>query len=688
MISEDSRKEDPQLKDEFRRGPGSRSKEPTPVPVFHNWRLVPDHLKSRAKWLRKGRKVKVQEPERGYVVCPRLLEDDEDVKHKIIVNENYKENNEPILVSDYRVPLYELSQTQTYTPTARTRACWDFADIFLTHASRDEWILATTDGWSTIKYQRNKFYPAGLLTHDTITGHLNHTKTVGIKNKTGWTRFVVLDLDLHGRNRDVFLKMAEILLNKFRGETWHSMIKQGDISGIHLIRVFPRSVELKNTVLKLREQLAQLDQEHPELAEEARKAGMPSFAGIEIYPTNAKCPVENKKNGVRLPLAMGRIMVLDKYLMPQKTAKGTKARVEEYVRWLKDPNRKSMSVEKVMQTLSMFSFEQQSKPRSHNHSKSKNNSGWKNNTRERLTDFWLDGISNNTTLNTHIAILARASYFYGHNFYQTTSRIKELVRQLPKGCGSQRILKGDFRKIDAVIDVSVDHAYTNNRSQNNPDASSRKWQRVAEKWQSIGFDPLWPSRIDSKATTKKAGVYWPKAVKRRVIASLGPLFKNADKKVIVRFAEELIQLVVSKGTTPWGQAFFKTWVNDKFPGLHLGNNSKRNLVLKLFMSLGVLARIKKGSKGRGSSIWCLGETGKILIGENTVSGLASEHTLGKDRATSSPSQLSFAGRGPEIQIYGPDTHHSLSLLTSISLCPIFLGDDQRLTQKPAFLDSS
>jgi hypothetical protein len=702
-------KEDSLLREERRWEPGSTLKRAAPVPAFDSWRDIPDTLKTKRSWLRSGRKVKKESKRAGYFVRQRFADPQEDLAVLDLLSPQTvtrDEEDDLVLVADMRANLYKIDQTVPYTPSARTQATWDFADIYLANACRDDWLLTKPgEGWSTVRPEKQSFYSTGVLTHDTIISHLNHTRVVGVKNRSGRTRFIMLDLDFHNRDRDVFLEMAEILLREFNGDTWHAMTRADDINGLHLIRVFPKAVDLKDAVAELREQLNHLDQQHSELAERAIKAGMPSFGKIEIYPTCPSNPIESNKNGIRLPLSAGRVTITDQYLMPVKRKKtkqkprkrknanqkrvraDTTAPVESYIRWLKDPNRKPLNIEHTLEFLKTFTFEAPARAKSA-HSYAQTTKGWKNNTRRLICDFWLDGEPNGISLNSHIAVLVRAAAFYGHHGGMVEQRINEMVRSLPRQV-SQRLIKGKMREVEHSIKTAIDAAYSQNDGQKDAAASSRKLQNVANRWQSIGFDPLWPSRIASTGRIKPVAIEWPEGQKARLTESLRPLFKNAQDGELSRLVEEVVKLVVRMGDHPWGQSYFKTWVMDRFPTLNLGNNTKRSRVLLKLRELRILARVQKGLKGHGASVWNLGE-----VGSGLVSGKDASLTLGQEQEATPPAQAT-SGLSASKDLSVDDvcdlftnSPHPRHLYASISLCPIFSGDVRNETIPGGYWNSS
>lgn len=701
-------KEEIIVKEDKGRQFGVNAKRPK-LPVFDSWRDVPETLKTRRRWLRLGRKVTNNSKRAGYFVRQRFANLEEDLEKLDLLHPetvDVDEEDDLVLVADMRANLYKLDQTIPYTPSARTQATWAFADIYLANACRDSWLLhGPEEGWKTVNPRKRSLYATGVLTENTIISHLNHSKIVGVKNQTGVTWFIVLDLDYHGRDRDVFLEMAEILLRKFNGDTWHAMTGIDEINGLHLIRVFSEPVNLKDAVTELREQLRQLDQQHPELAKRAIKAKMPSFGTMEIYPTGRSNPVESGSNGIRLPLSAGRVTITDQYLMPVKRKKtkqkprrrgdsnqkrtraDTTAPVESYIRWLKDPNRKPLNIEHTLEFLKTFTFEAPTRAESA-HSYSQSPKGWKNNTRRLICDFWLDGEPNGISLNSHIAVLVRAAAFYGHHGGIVEDRIKQMVQSLPRQV-SQRLIKGKMKEVEHSIKTAIAAAYSQNGGQKDASASSRKLQNVANKWQSIGFDPLWPSRIASKGTIKPVVIEWPEGLNARLIEGLRPLFKNAQDIELSRLVEEVVKLVVGMGDRPWGQSYFKTWAIDRFPSLNLGNNTKRCRVLQKLQELRILSRVQKGLKGHGASVWKLGEVGTSL-----VSGKSASLTLGQEQEATPPAQATSglsASEGlsvDEVCELFTNSPHLRHLYASISLRPNFSGGITNESTLECFWDSS
>ena len=212
---------------------------------FEGWRDVPSNFKTRNQWLRAGRRVPKRELPSARVIYPRIIEGNCFFGPETIVLDQTDESS---LITSQPTPLFDLSQTVLYTPGSRTLAYWAFEDIFLLHSRKDSWIRKTDfsgeeleewlteheDGFATKSHLRNR------LTGDLIRKHINQRQIIGVKGGE-MTRSVVIDLDYHGRNQEVFEAQAEVLLDKIHGVgTWHFQVKRHDVTGIQFIYVLDR----------------------------------------------------------------------------------------------------------------------------------------------------------------------------------------------------------------------------------------------------------------------------------------------------------------------------------------------------------------------------------------------------------------------------------------------------------------
>jgi hypothetical protein len=556
--------------------------------TYRSWSRVPSTLKSRTQWLRQGRKVRANEKPVARVVYPRFLEEGESIGDQHVLDWS----DGLVMVTSTPTNIFRESQTTPYTPTPRTTAYWTFEDIFLRNASRTDYIYraVNSDGeeseWITCQTRGafGRTHSAYRLTASQVHAHLNHGKIIGLKNETGTTRFVAIDLDYHGRDREVFLEQAAILLNQFHGDTWHYQARQESVSGLHFFRVFPSPTDCSSAHDEIRQILQRLDDEHPDLRDRAKAAGMKSLADIEVYPA--------KGQGMRLPLAHGRCMILDSYVSTITHNNRRVGDVERYVAWLMDPDRKHKPVEHILEYLNTFTFEEEADEtagctpvridRTRTIAPSATQ-GWRRCQRQRFMDFWIHGEANQIPLNEHIAVLARTAWAYGHSQAEATTRIKKMVRDLPEAAQtcSSRLLKQQWGKIDNAITTTVKYSYAQNSRQEDVAGSTTKLELVAAHYRTIGFDPLNPATWARTTTQERQIAFsWTETQQRRLIAFLRSPLKAPSDAEIMPFVEGVIRLAVRMSGRQWGHSYFYTWAKAEHTSIKLGFTEKRLRVLK------------------------------------------------------------------------------------------------------------
>jgi hypothetical protein len=233
---------------------------------FESWREVPDKFKTRNQWLRAGRKVPTKTKPLARLLYPKLVEH---WPGSMLENSFLsKVTDDLTLITDPPTPLFHLDQTKPYRASPRTLAYFAFEEIFFDFARKDSYILKFNkeqaqerDSWYTMTAFPTAQNPLdrGFLSPAIIRKHINQREIVGIK-ATRWTRFVVIDLDFHGRDSKLFEDQAEVLLSEFHGKaTWHYQVKRHDVTGLHLIRTFDKPQDLDTITDSLRAILRRLD---------------------------------------------------------------------------------------------------------------------------------------------------------------------------------------------------------------------------------------------------------------------------------------------------------------------------------------------------------------------------------------------------------------------------------------------
>jgi len=398
------------------------------------------------------------------------------------------------------VKLYAFDQTYFPRWEHRSIAYVNFFHFFAVHGSRVRHIE-----WDERKgHWANRIGP---LTLSQIKNHLNQTayRKTGAVKKYGvvagkQTRFQLIDHDLHGGDRDIFIRQAEVLLNHFIGrETWHVIVANEHANGLHLVRVLPNAVDTTKAIASLQAELRQLDAAHPELTVAAVDRGMKCLAQLEIFP--------NPSEGVRLPLCHGRTALLDRPLELVENRNGRPVQdVLGYVGWLLSKDRTYMKNDDVLQFVNERLKFTDSRPHQVQRSTttssvvapSPSDQPPKQSVRRKgqqariITDFWDGGgqfnISLNEAINEMARIMAHHPDFTGGEI-AACEVLEQMVEELPNYSVSQRTAAGDWALIEKVIRERVHAAFAGNSGQPDVENSTNKLQAVCQHWSDIGYYP-------------------------------------------------------------------------------------------------------------------------------------------------------------------------------------------------------
>lgn len=301
---------------------------------YRGWNNVPRGFKTRSQWNLLNRNVRKREPPKAQVLFSVLKRTG---SSGTIHDDGTEEHREPTVVVDVqRANLYGEEQTKPYNPSPLELAHRAYYAYFVSHTSRDYYIWITDEGW---------IWSYGLLGRQRVRSHIYGKGEYGVIGGGGseveTTRFGLIDHDLH-ENGDlqVFLDQQRVLLAEFYGrDGWHVQVKNEGAGGVHLLQVVPETY-LDDYRQQLRRRLQLLDLQHPELAGRAQVMGMRTLGQLEIYP--------DKTNGIRLPLAHGRTVLLDRPLPLILNCKGRLVQdVVGYIKWINNPKRSYMTADEV-----------------------------------------------------------------------------------------------------------------------------------------------------------------------------------------------------------------------------------------------------------------------------------------------------------------------------------------------------
>jgi hypothetical protein len=559
------------------------------IRTFESWRGIPACYATRSQWLKRGRKVKPDEKRAARWIstaeaapgdCGEVWLDDPDL----------------YLLVDKEVPLFHIDQTKPVNFAPRTIAYLGYEEIFYEPARKDRHILRE-ENWQTITAKPGAafFWASGQLSRQTIRQHINGTKIIGVM-ATVKTHFVAIDHDFHGNDRQVFMEQAAVLLDHFHGwGTLHHQVRVGEITGMHYLLTFNEPKDLKKVTALVRKRLAQLDEEHPDLAERAKAAGMPTFSKMEIFPQPTK--------GFRLPLCQGYQMLLDRSL-PLVMARGKAVQdVVAYVNWLNDPGRKHMPKAEILDLLGRNLG--RSKPAATaitqpttrqttpaNHQPQVADIGpLKGCCRQKVTGFWSGVFNPKGSLNAFIVVTARIFFFEGVGEEAAVRLLGEYVRAIPddaRDCSS-RLMAEDWPAIDTTIRNDVAKAYADNGGQKMADVSSTKLRAAVACWQKIGF------RLSDKTTWGRNGkavlhiIQWSAKDRETINHLLGPALGKKHAQLACDVAAGIVKLVAHQHAceSGMGYTYWATFLREQY-GIRCGNRNKVARIIKACVALGLI----------------------------------------------------------------------------------------------------
>lgn len=394
--------------------------------------------------------------------------------------------------------VYSFDQTRAVKKQARTLALEKFWEIFCEPSNSEFRVPYLEEGCKSW---------TGKIEEAEMCGHIAGERDYAVR-MSELTRFVAIDLDLHEGCQNVFLQQLQVLLDAFWGKrTWHLQVKRHHAKGVHLIFVLDRVAKTDEVVAGLRKLLIELDEKNPRLAEAAKAAGMNSLASMEIKPT--------KNTALRLPLAAGRVMLLDKPLAEvafrgkqqqdvggyigwlEKALDGTagymiKADVMEYVvACLPSKQKKEERIRSIIVPPQTQPIDEQPVTfgKSKTYGSSGNFRGMKGKTWQQLTHAWSGGMTADS-LNHWIRQLSLYAPFKFGEEKQAVDAIEQFIDDLPTQGFSDRLSAGDRSNVSTVVQRCVKLAFGDWQGQPHPENSAKKLQAVWLKWQSTGRDPF------------------------------------------------------------------------------------------------------------------------------------------------------------------------------------------------------
>lgn len=432
--------------------------------IFKGWGQVPKQFKTREDWQLLFRSIKPKEVPAARVQTFRTQKlNSEDHEFQV---ERF--NN-----------LFHVSQTKEVRKTCLNVARRDFYEVFVAHASwkrqikwtkggyvypksKDRFWDETIDDWGWRTYKRK-------VSISNLSEHQTGKEIFGIFGAES-SCFLLIDLDLHNQPLDLFLRRLELLTNHFHGKhRCHFQVADNDARGVHLILFFGTPGLLNNRLKWLLRELSEIDEADPSGQFTKSENSVLRF-NIEVYP--------NTSHAVRLPMARGRKMLLNKPLALVSSRSKEVQDVVGYMNWLKQDSseRTFMSKVEVQQyIMDRLDFscantkaaknEHQTQKLTHETSKLSEQTievsepktskpakiSLKGKTRQAIVGFWLKGEGHhfqhlNSAINTTLEIV----HAEGVTEDEAVEILLEYIKDIPnKGLSSR--LVGDLREVGKEV---------------------------------------------------------------------------------------------------------------------------------------------------------------------------------------------------------------------------------------------
>lgn len=505
------------------------------VPVFDDWRFVPREYATRNKWTLQFRRIKPKQSPAALfkIVQTRKLES---------VDHEY--------VSEKYINLYHISQTAPVSRTPLNVSRYLYYRCFIELADRTKLIRWTQGAWmqdGDDKYWNAeadnwgwRHYREGMGLQPSID-HIRGKDIYGIFGAKS-SYCLIIDLDYHNKGLVLFLKRLSALLELFHGKhRCHYQVSENNAGGVHLILFFGKNSSLKSRRRWLWKQLAGADRKGPELNFTKGSEFDPKF-NVEVYP--------DTQRGVRLPLARGRTMLLDRPL-DLITSRGKETQdVVGYIQWLGDSYRQYMPKEDVyryvVERLDVKPVEikerKQQKTAVQKATKPQKQEKrlLKGKTRGAIVEYWQDGNSEyfvhlNAAMNTTL----QAMHAEGLTVENAVDVVMDFVEELPDKTVSSRL--DDLPEVRRVAERTANKIWDSDVSE--------KWRKSQSSWNDIGFQVS--DKTTWVVTSKKyedvvvdcPEVEFTEGEKSQLIREMAPLLVGVKQAQKQQKQEEVIRAV-------------------------------------------------------------------------------------------------------------------------------------------------
>jgi hypothetical protein len=484
----------------------------------------------------------------------------------------------PIL-KERLVPLYSLSQTTPYQRGGALLLRDAYCRYFVDDAAKQTYLWWNNDEWKMCR---------AYLGDEHIRKHLSGKEIYGIYGGE-FTCFSTIDADYHGGDYEVFREQLTAVLAELHGhDGWHYSF---GFRGCHIIRVHPR-ISTATARANLRKLLREIDARNPDLRERAIQAGMKPISDWEIYP--------DRKQGFRLPLARGRIVLLDKPC----------ADLESYLGWQMEPHYCPLddalaAIFKVILPLPMDNKEEnkENKNKKIISEVGRVFGSLRGRYAKVLVDFWSGHNNPPDSLNSAIMLTARMMPFYYDNQRDAVDYLEELIDDLSDVSFSDRLSSGKRKVISSIVRQAVKTAYDGNGHQSDPQLSTKKLTKTFQAWTNRGF-----SLVD-RSTWRNSGVvlgddFSFSNKELEGIAYFSQILK-VDLQTTADATRHLLRLLVGNPTGQMSVSYAKKLLIGF--GVRCGHHGKVNEYLNALAQAGWIAQVAGYIPGRRGKLWEVGE---------------------------------------------------------------------------------
>lgn len=485
----------------------------------------------------------------------------------------------PVL-KERQIPLYSIGQTLPCKRLGAQLIRDAYCRYFVDDAQKGTY-LWWNDEWKTCR---------SYLDEEKIRQHLLGKEIYGVYGGE-FTCFSAIDADYHGGDYEIFREQLTVVLNEVHGrDGWHYSFGP---RGCHIIKVHPRT-PTPQARADLWQRLSQIDAQHPALRARAIQANMRPISDWEIYP--------DPKQGFRLPLARGRVVLLDRPCPD----------LETYIEWQIEPSYCPLEdvlaeIFKVIQPTAATEPAQEKNKKTKKHEQSEVGhvfGSLKGRYAKVLVDFWSGRNNPPDSLNCAILLTARMMpYYFPDDADDAITFLDGLIDVLPDVSFSDRLLAGKRKAVSRIVRQAVNAVYEENSHQSDPELSTSKLAKVFQVWNRTGFSLVDRATWNASGDNLANDFSWT-AKELEGVAYLARILKTDLQTA----ADATCKLFRSLAGNPSGHMSVRYVKNLLVSfGIKCGHHGKVNEYIIALCQAGWISLVAGHVPGRRGRLWQVGE---------------------------------------------------------------------------------